>query len=114
MLSIWMAKFTVSEFLKRLTERFWKKGYEFGLRAIRIFLVFTFVGVVIATFAECDTGRYWQVVPDPGPQCTYLSPKETIVRAVCIQDIITNLFQVDKAMPSCLPWASPTSSPTFY
>ena len=61
-----MAKFTVSEFLKRLTERFWKKGYDWGLRGIRIFLVVTFFMVLIATLAECHpTSHYWQVVPDP-------------------------------------------------
>jgi hypothetical protein len=68
--SIWMAKFTVSEFLKRLTERFWKKGYEWCLRGIRIFLFVTFITVFIATLAECHPFRkYWQVIPDPGPQC---------------------------------------------
>lgn len=65
-----MAKYTVSEFLKRLTERFWKKGYEWGLRAIRIFLVVTFIAVVIATLAECQPfTHYWQVKPTPTPRC---------------------------------------------
>ncbi|KAF2800692.1 hypothetical protein K505DRAFT_355533 [Melanomma pulvis-pyrius CBS 109.77] len=69
-LFIWMAKFTVSEFLKRMTERFWKKGYEIGLRGIRIFLVVTFIAVFIATLAECQPfSHYWQVIPDPGPKC---------------------------------------------
>lgn len=65
-----MAKFTVSEFLKRMTERFWKKGYEFGLRGIRIFLVVTFVAVLIATLSECHPfPENWQVVPEAKPQC---------------------------------------------
>jgi hypothetical protein len=65
-----MAKFTVSEFLKRMTERFWKKGYEFGLRGIRIFLVVTFVAVLIATLSECHPFQEnWQVVPEAKPTC---------------------------------------------
>lgn len=52
--SIWMAKFTVSVFLRRLTQCFWKKDYEWDLRGIRIFLVVTFVMVLIATLAECQ------------------------------------------------------------
>ncbi|KAF2735303.1 hypothetical protein EJ04DRAFT_563479 [Polyplosphaeria fusca] len=69
-LFIWMAKFTVSEFLKRLTERFWKKGYEIVLHGIRVFLAVTFVAVLVATLSECQPfPHYWQVVPDPGPKC---------------------------------------------
>lgn len=65
-----MAKYTVSEFLKRMTERFWKKGYEFGLRGIRIFLLVTFFAVLIATLAECHPFKQnWQVVPEAKPQC---------------------------------------------
>lgn len=68
--SIWTAKFTVSEFLKRLTERFWRRGYEIVLRGIRIFLAVTFFIVVIATLSECQPfPHFWQVSPDPGPQC---------------------------------------------
>jgi len=65
-----MAKWTVSEFLKRLTDRFWKKNYEYGLRIIRIFLLVTFLAVVVATLGECQPfDHYWQVTPDPGHQC---------------------------------------------
>lgn len=65
-----MAKFTVSEFLKRMTSRFWKRGYEFGLRGIRIFLVVTFFTVLIATLAECQPfEENWQVVPVAKPTC---------------------------------------------
>jgi len=65
-----MAKYTVSEFLKRMTERFWKRGYEFGLRAIRIFLLVTFLGVVVATLSECQPfEENWQVVPQAKAEC---------------------------------------------
>lgn len=51
---IWVSKFTVSEFLKRLTSTIWRRSYEMVLHGIRIFLVVTFVAVVIATLAECQ------------------------------------------------------------
>ena len=68
--SIWIAKFTITEFLKRLTSHVWKSSYEIGLRFIRWFLIVTFAGVVIATLAECQPfNHYWQVRPDPGSKC---------------------------------------------
>ncbi|CAO2655645.1 Nn.00g044480.m01.CDS01 [Neocucurbitaria sp. VM-36] len=94
---IWMAKFTVSEFLKRLTERFWKKGYEWGLRGIRIFLVATFIMVFIATLAECHpVTHYWQVIPDPGPQCRQGYAQ---LLTMGITDIITDILLVAFPIP---------------
>ncbi|KAL6712253.1 hypothetical protein ACN47E_000130 [Coniothyrium glycines] len=96
-LFIWMAKFTVSEFLKRLTERFWKKGYERGLHGIRIFLVVTFFMVFIATLAECHpTKHYWQVIPDPGPQCRQGYAQ---LLTMGIADIITDILLVAFPIP---------------
>lgn len=92
-----MAKFTVSEFLKRLTERFWKKGYEWGLRGIRIFLVITFITVFIATLAECHPiTHYWQVIPDPGPQCRQGYAQ---LLTMGITDIITDVLLVAFPIP---------------
>ncbi|KAF1845164.1 uncharacterized protein K460DRAFT_385761 [Cucurbitaria berberidis CBS 394.84] len=97
---IWMAKFTVSEFLKRLTERFWKKGYEWGLRGIRIFLVATFIIVFIATLAECHpVNHYWQVIPDPGPQCRQGYAQ---LLTMGITDIITDILLVAFPIPIIL------------
>ncbi|KAL1306070.1 hypothetical protein AAFC00_004194 [Neodothiora populina] len=67
---IWVSKLTVSQFLKRLARASWKRSYQRGLDFIRIFLLLTFIAVVIATLAECQPfDHYWQVLPDPGPQC---------------------------------------------
>ncbi|KAE8872179.1 hypothetical protein PTNB73_03638 [Pyrenophora teres f. teres] len=94
---IWMAKFTVSEFLKRLTERFWKKGYEWGLRGIRIFLALTFVMVIISTLAECrPISHYWQVKPDPGPQCRQGYAQ---LLTMGITDIVTDIFLIAFPIP---------------
>ncbi|KAF2262732.1 hypothetical protein CC78DRAFT_310740 [Lojkania enalia] len=99
-LFIWMAKFTVSEFLKRMTERFWKKGYEVGLRTIRIFLLVTFIAVVIATLAECQPfDHYWQVVPDPGPQCRQ---GYAHLLTMGVTDIITDILIVCFPIPIIL------------
>jgi hypothetical protein len=100
-----MAKFTVSEFLKRLTERFWKKGYEWGLRGIRIFLVVTFVMVLIATLAECHpVTHYWQVVPDPGPQCRQGYAQ---LLTMGITDIVTDILLVAFPIPIIFRSAMP-------
>ncbi|KAF1911450.1 hypothetical protein BDU57DRAFT_524574 [Ampelomyces quisqualis] len=102
---IWMAKFTVSEFLKRLTERFWKKGYEWGLRGIRIFLVVTFLMVLIATLAECrPVNHYWQVVPDPGPQCRQ-GYAQLLAMGIC--DIVTDILLVAFPIPIIFRSAMP-------
>ncbi|KAF2830438.1 hypothetical protein CC86DRAFT_378735 [Ophiobolus disseminans] len=103
---IWMAKFTVSEFLKRLTERFWKKGYEWGLRGIRIFLVATFLMVLIATLAECrpNFSHYWQVVPDPGPQCRQGYAQ---LLTMGVTDIVTDVLLVAFPIPIIFRSAMP-------
>lgn len=102
---IWMAKFTVSEFLKRLTERFWKKGYEWGLRGIRIFLVVTFFVVLIATLAECRPfHHHWQVVPDPGPKCRQ---GYTQLLTMGITDIVTDVLLVAFPIPIIFRSAMP-------
>jgi hypothetical protein len=100
-----MAKFTVSEFLKRLTERFWKKGYEWGLRGIRIFLAVTFVMVLIATLAECHpVNHYWQVVPDPGQQCRQGYAQ---LLTMGITDIVTDILLVAFPIPIIFRSAMP-------
>lgn len=100
-----MAKFTVSEFLKRLTERFWKKGYERGLHGIRVFLVVTFFMVFIATLVECHpTNHYWQVVPDPGPQCRQgYAQLLTMGIADIITDILLIVFPIPIIVRSGMP-----------
>ena len=53
-LFIWISKFTVSEFLKRITSAIWRRSYEITLHCIRVFLVATFIAVLIATLSECQ------------------------------------------------------------
>jgi hypothetical protein len=104
--SIWTAKFTVSEFLKRLTGQFWRKTFEWGLRGIRIFLVVTFVAVFMATLSECQPfDHYWQVVPDPGPKCRQ-GYAQLITMGTC--DIVTDILLVIFPIPIIITSAMPT------
>ncbi|KKY17770.1 putative integral membrane [Phaeomoniella chlamydospora] len=104
-LFIWTAKYTVSEFLKRVIGSHWRRSYEIGLKVIRIFLAVTFVLVLIATLAECHPfTHYWQVVPDPGPKCRE-GLAQLIAMGVC--DIVTDVFLVIYPIPIVLASSMP-------
>ncbi|KEF52279.1 uncharacterized protein A1O9_11519 [Exophiala aquamarina CBS 119918] len=99
---IWVAKFTVLEFLKRLIGASWAKSYEVGLRLIYAFLIITYIGVVIGTLTECQPfTHYWQVVPDPGPSCRE-GLVQLIVMGVC--DMMTDVVLIVYPIP--LVWQS--------
>ncbi|KAF2493151.1 hypothetical protein BU16DRAFT_72705 [Lophium mytilinum] len=102
---IWVAKLTVAEFLQRLTERFWKRSYDIGLKGIRIFLAATFVAVVISTLAECQPfDHYWQVSPDPGPQCRQgYANLITMGVADMITDTLLVVFPIPIIIQSAMP-----------
>ncbi|CRG89240.1 hypothetical protein PISL3812_06276 [Talaromyces islandicus] len=97
-LYIWMAKYTVCEFLRRLTGMVWTRTFQIALRSIEYFLASTLVAVIIATLVECQPfNHYWQVTPDPGPQCR-LGYANLLTMGVC--DILTDFFLV--ALPVSL------------
>lgn len=97
---IWVSKLTVSEFLKRITIRIWRRSYELVLQGIRIFLFVTFAAVVVSTLAECQPfPRYWQVVPDPGPHCRQ-GFAQLITMGTC--DIVTDILLVAFPIPIVL------------
>jgi hypothetical protein len=100
MTSIWMAKWTVCEFLRRMTGMVWTRRFQIALRLIEYFLAVTLLVVVIATLAECHPfGHYWQVVPDPGPQCR-LGYANLLAMGVC--DVLTDIFLVALPIPLVL------------
>jgi hypothetical protein len=103
--SIWTAKITVSEFLKRLTLSYWKHSYQLSLHIIRIFLFLSFIAVVIATLAECHPiSHYWQVVPDPGAVCRQsYAQLITMATADVITDILLIVFPLTILIPSGMP-----------
>ena len=97
---IWISKLTISEFLKRITLRIWRRSYELTLRGLRIFLVLTFFAVVIATLCECQPfDHYWQVEPDPGPHCRQ-GYGNLITMGTC--DIITDILLIAFPIPIIL------------
>ncbi|ERF74431.1 hypothetical protein EPUS_06609 [Endocarpon pusillum Z07020] len=101
---IWTAKLTVLEFLKRIVGAFWRKSYEIGLRIVRYFLLATFIAVIIATLAECQPfDHYWQVMPDPGPQCRAGIP-QLLTMGTCdiITDVILVVFPIPIVMVSAM------------
>ncbi|KAH1278997.1 hypothetical protein KXX33_007092 [Aspergillus fumigatus] len=97
---IWIAKFTVCEFLKRVAGMIWQRSLRIFLQIIYYFLASTLIAVLIATLVECQPfDHYWQVVPDPGPQCR-LGYANLITMGAC--DIITDLLLVAYPIPIVL------------
>ena len=102
---IWIAKLTVLEFLKRTIGGAWAKSYEYALRAIYGFLLLTFIGIIIGTLAECHPiSHYWQVTPDPGPQCRE-GLVQLIVMGVCdiFTDVVLIAFPIPVVLRSSMP-----------
>ncbi|KAI9674230.1 MAG: hypothetical protein M1817_002048 [Caeruleum heppii] len=97
---LWIEKWTVCEFFKRITGSFWKRSYEIGIQFLRWFLVVTFIAVVISNFTECrPTHHYWQVVPDPGPRCRQGYAQLLTMGTL---DVITDLLLVCFPIPIIL------------
>jgi hypothetical protein len=98
-----MLKLTISEFFKRLTPiHLWKRSYELTFQLIRWFLLATFIATVIADVAECQPiSNYWQVVPDPGPQCRQ-AYVQLITLGACnvVTDLLLILFPIPIIMGS--------------
>lgn len=100
MSSIWMAKFAVCEFLKRVAGMIWSRPLQIFLRVLYAFLASTLVAVVIATLAECHPfHHYWQVVPDPGPQCRS-GYAHLLTMGTC--DVMTDLLLIAFPIPVIL------------
>lgn len=100
MSSIWMAKFTVCEFLKRVAGMIWSRSLQIFLRFLYCFLALTLVAVVIATLAECQPFHgYWQVVPDPGLRCR-TGYAHLITMGTC--DVVTDLLLIACPIPIIL------------
>ncbi|GFF39279.1 hypothetical protein IFM61606_07966 [Aspergillus udagawae] len=97
---IWIAKFTVCEFLKRVAGMIWQRSLRIFIKIIYYFLASTLIAVLIATLVECQPfDHYWQVVPDPGPQCR-LGYANLITMGAC--DIVTDLLLVAYPIPIVL------------
>ena len=105
--SLWTAKLTIAEFLRRLYSSMWKRSWELTTVAIRWFLALTFMAVVVATLTECRPfPQYWQVVPDPGPHC-----RQGFVQLITmgVSDTITDLVLVAFPVPVILASSMPVT-----
>ncbi|KAJ4413715.1 hypothetical protein N0V85_003455 [Neurospora sp. IMI 360204] len=95
-LTLWILKFAILEFFKRLNVS-WERSYEITLVFIRVTLVTTFIAVIISDVVECRPfHKYSQVLPDPGGQCRQ-GYVQLITMAVC--NIITDLLLVFFPIP---------------
>ncbi|KAF4337159.1 integral membrane protein Pth11-like [Fusarium beomiforme] len=67
---LWILKLTTLEFFERLAGATRRRSHRIMIHAMRITLGVTFLAVLISDLAECQPfPHYWQVTPDPGPQC---------------------------------------------
>ncbi|GBF66138.1 hypothetical protein TMEN_8856 [Trichophyton mentagrophytes] len=102
---IWTAKFTIAEFLGRITAQIWRRSFQYVLQIIRFFLAVTFVAVVITTWTECQPfDHYWQVSPDPGPQCRQ-GYAQLITMGTCnvVTDLLLVMFPIPIIQLSAMP-----------
>ena len=83
-----------------MTGLIWRRALAIFLRFIYYFLGLTFIAVVVATLAECQTfDHYWQVIPDPGSRCRS-GYAQLITMGIC--DIITDLLLIAFPVPIIL------------
>ncbi|KAH7173925.1 uncharacterized protein B0J16DRAFT_376496 [Fusarium flagelliforme] len=67
---LWVLKLTTLEFFERLAGATRRRSHRIMIHAIRGILAATFLAVLVSDLAECQPfPHYWQVTPDPGPQC---------------------------------------------
>ncbi|KAI9814934.1 MAG: hypothetical protein M1826_002139 [Phylliscum demangeonii] len=97
---LWIEKYSIAETLYRLLSHSWRSAYERAVRALRWFLLVTFVAVVLSTIVECrPLPRSWQVVPDPGPKCRLAYGQLMTMGAA---NVLTDLLLVGLPIPIIL------------
>ncbi|KAK4204599.1 hypothetical protein QBC40DRAFT_216863 [Triangularia verruculosa] len=102
---LWLLKLVTLEFFDRLVGQSGRNRYTMLLRSMRIALVVTFVAVVVSDLAECQPfPKYWQVTPDPGPQCRQ-GYANLLTVSVCnaLTDLLLVVFPVPIVIQSRLP-----------
>ncbi|SPO05961.1 related to integral membrane protein PTH11 [Cephalotrichum gorgonifer] len=104
--TLWIFKITIVEFFRRLTDLTWERSYRTFLNGIYVVLGLTFAAVVISDLAECRPSfqHYWQVVPDPGPQCRQgYANLLTLATANVLTDLLLVFFPVPIILRSSMP-----------
>ncbi|KAL7940771.1 hypothetical protein V8C42DRAFT_206377 [Trichoderma barbatum] len=103
--TLWTLKFTTLEFLNRLAGASSKKVYKVLINIIRCILAASFVAVLVSDLAECrPISHYWQIIPDPGPQCRQ-GVAQLLTMGVCsaVIDIILIIFPIPIIMSTRIP-----------
>ena len=104
--SLWAIKYSISTFLRTLTGSTWQHSHQRLLRYLHILLAVTFVATVISDLAACQPAtHYWQVVPDPGPQCRQ---GYAHLLTMGVLNIVTNLILILFPVPMILVARLPT------
>ncbi|ELR04425.1 hypothetical protein VC83_02175 [Pseudogymnoascus destructans] len=103
--SLWMLKLSIAEFLKRFTQNIWRSTHELVLRLMYYYLGATMIAVLIADLAECHpVTHYWQVVPDPGPECRQgYAQLITMAVANVTTDLLLVIFPIPLIFNSHMP-----------
>jgi hypothetical protein len=102
---LWLLKLVTLEFFDRLVGLSGKNRYTMLLHFMRGTLAVTFIAVVISNLAECQPfAHYWQVSPDPGPQCRQ-AYAHLITTTVCnvLTDLLLVVFPVPIVVKSRIP-----------
>lgn len=102
---LWTLKFTTLEFLNRLAGAYMKKVYLRLTMFLRYALGASFIAVIVSDLAECQPiANYWQVVPDPGPQCRQgFAQLLTMGTTSAIIDVILIVFPVPIILSTRIP-----------
>ncbi|PQE31958.1 hypothetical protein CJF32_00001570 [Rutstroemia sp. NJR-2017a WRK4] len=104
---LWAVKYSISIFLRSLTGQIWQRFHHKLLRYLHILLAVTFLATVISDLAQCHPfTHYWQVTPDPGPQCRQ---GYAHLFTFGILNIVTNLALILFPVPLILKSRLPTS-----
>ncbi|KAM5342092.1 hypothetical protein ACJ41O_015123 [Fusarium nematophilum] len=99
-MTLWIIKLTTLEFFERLAGATRRKSHAIMITAMRIALGVTFVAVLVSDLAECQPfPHYWQVTPDPGPQCRQ-GLAQMITMGAC--NVLTDLSLIAFPIPIIL------------
>ncbi|KAK7408467.1 hypothetical protein QQX98_009334 [Neonectria punicea] len=97
---LWIIKYTTLEFFSRLAGATRKKSHAAIIVAMRWALGLSFIAVIVSDLAECQPfAHYWQVTPDPGPQCRQ-GLAQMLTMGVC--NVATDLVLIAFPIPIIL------------
>ncbi|KAI9648512.1 hypothetical protein NHQ30_003147 [Ciborinia camelliae] len=103
---LWAVKYSISIFLRSLTGQIWQRVHHKLLKYLHIVLVVTFLATIVSDITECQPfTHYWQVIPDPGPQCRQGYAQ---LFTAGILNIITNVALIIFPIPMILKSNLPT------